>query len=140
MRALVALSALLLASARSQPGQVRITVRLLEVQAAKGGILQVGLHQAPGTGFPGPSTFRNLQSPITGPEASLTFLAPAGAYAVAAHHDANSNGRMDSNFIGIPKEGYGISNDARSRFSAPKFAAARVSIARDTTLVVRMVY
>jgi uncharacterized protein (DUF2141 family) len=36
-----------------------------------------------------------------------------GSYAVMIMHDENSNGKLDSNIIGIPKEGYGFSNNPR---------------------------
>ncbi len=50
-------------------------------------------------------------------------IAP-GTYAVSAIHDENSNGKLDTNFIGIPREGVGASNDAKGRFGPPKFDAA----------------
>ena len=31
---------------------------------------------------------------------------PAGAYAISIIHDENENGELDSNFFGIPKEGF----------------------------------
>lgn len=37
----------------------------------------------------------------------------SGIYAVALIHDANDNDLLDLNFLGIPKEGAGASNDAR---------------------------
>jgi len=37
----------------------------------------------------------------------------AGTYAVSAFHDENSNGKLDRNFMGIPREGVGASNNAK---------------------------
>ncbi|MEO7917193.1 MAG: DUF2141 domain-containing protein [Dokdonella sp.] len=37
----------------------------------------------------------------------------AGTYAVQAMHDANGNGKLDSNFMGMPTEGYGFSNNPK---------------------------
>jgi uncharacterized protein (DUF2141 family) len=51
-------------------------------------------------------------------------IAP-GAYALAVIHDENMNGKLDTNWPGIPTEGYGFSNDAKALFSAPSFSAAR---------------
>ena len=45
----------------------------------------------------------------------------AGRYAVSAFHDENSNGKMDANFMGIPREGVAASNNARGHFGPPKF-------------------
>ena len=47
-----------------------------------------------------------------------------GIYAIAIHHDENYNKKMDTNFIGLPKEGYGFSNDARVFLGPPNFSAA----------------
>ena len=49
---------------------------------------------------------------------------PAGTYAIAVVHDENMNGKLDTGFLGVPKEGYGFSNDARALLGAPSFAAA----------------
>jgi uncharacterized protein (DUF2141 family) len=48
-----------------------------------------------------------------------------GVYAVAVLHDENNNDKMDKSFFGSPKEGYGVSNDAKpGTFSGPKYRAA----------------
>lgn len=49
---------------------------------------------------------------------------PPGTYAIAAIHDENMNGELDTNWLGVPKEGYGFSNDAKASFGAPSFSAA----------------
>ncbi len=49
---------------------------------------------------------------------------PPGTYAIAAAHDENMNGKLDTNALGIPTEGYGFSNDAKGWLSAPSFSAA----------------
>lgn len=53
----------------------------------------------------------------------FSAVAP-GSYAVSVIHDENSNGKMDTNFLGIPKEGVGASNNAQGHFGPPKFDAA----------------
>jgi len=49
---------------------------------------------------------------------------PAGKYAISSYHDENGNGKLDTNMLGIPEEGYGFSNDARDLFGPPKFPEA----------------
>ena len=49
---------------------------------------------------------------------------PSGTYAVSVFHDENSNGKLDTNFVGIPREGVGASNNAKGHFGPPKFSAA----------------
>lgn len=55
----------------------------------------------------------------------FTGVAP-GTYAVSVVHDENSNGKLDTNFIGMPREGVGASNDAKGHMGPPKFSAAAV--------------
>jgi len=50
-------------------------------------------------------------------------IAP-GTYALAVVHDENFNGKLDANWLGIPTEGYGFSNDATAALGAPSFSAA----------------
>jgi uncharacterized protein (DUF2141 family) len=49
---------------------------------------------------------------------------PPGTYAMAVVHDENMNGKLDTNWLGLPTEGYGFSNDAKAVLSAPSFADA----------------
>jgi uncharacterized protein (DUF2141 family) len=50
---------------------------------------------------------------------------PAGVYAVSVFHDENLNGRLDTNWLGVPREGVGASNNPKPRMGPPKFAAAK---------------
>lgn len=49
---------------------------------------------------------------------------PPGTYALAVVHDENMNGKLDVNWLGVPSEGYGFSNDAHALLGAPSFSAA----------------
>ncbi len=46
-------------------------------------------------------------------------------YAFSVFHDENNNEKLDTNFLGMPKEGVGISNQAKGRFGPPKFKDAQ---------------
>ncbi len=56
-------------------------------------------------------------------------LAP-GAYAVKMYHDANENGEMDTNMMGMPSESYGFSGN-KGRFGPPPFSKAVVEVSED---------
>jgi uncharacterized protein (DUF2141 family) len=64
---------------------------------------------------------------------------PPGQYAVVAFQDVNGNGKLDKNFLGVPKEPYGFSNGARGSAGPPKFSAAAVTLNPDgtTTIVLK---
>jgi uncharacterized protein (DUF2141 family) len=49
---------------------------------------------------------------------------PVATYAVSVYHDFNDNEKLDSNFVGMPTEAYGFSNDARGTFGPPSFSKA----------------
>ncbi|MFD0835469.1 DUF2141 domain-containing protein [Mariniflexile aquimaris] len=51
-----------------------------------------------------------------------------GIYAISLFHDENDNNIMDTNFLGIPKEPYGCSNNARGFMGPPKWADAKFQI------------
>ncbi|MEE4660859.1 MAG: DUF2141 domain-containing protein [Halieaceae bacterium] len=62
---------------------------------------------------------------------------PAGRYAVRLFHDANGNGDLDSNALGIPTEGYGFSNNA-GKFGPASFEDAAVDVQGDTRMAIRL--
>ena len=53
---------------------------------------------------------------------------PYGNYAIAVYHDKNVNGELDSNLLGIPKEAYGFSNNARGRFGPASWKDAHFEV------------
>ncbi len=65
---------------------------------------------------------------------------PEGVYAIAIYHDENSNQKMDSNFLHIPKEGYAFSNNVFGTFGPPKFEKAKFGVKEDTTLEIKIKY
>lgn len=65
---------------------------------------------------------------------------PDGEYAFAVHHDENSDGKMNTNMLGIPKEGYGFSRNFKPKLSAPKFSDCSVKIQNDQKMIIRMIY
>ena len=58
---------------------------------------------------------------------------PPGDYGIAVIHDENRNRKLDRNFIGIPKEGFGFANNPHVGLSAPPFDAAKVHVACPAT-------
>ncbi len=48
-----------------------------------------------------------------------------GYYAIKVFHDENNNGKLDLNFIGIPTEDYGYSNNVSEWFGPPKWEKTR---------------
>lgn len=97
-----------------------------------------------GAGFPGDASkaFRTLGSRVQGGKATVEVEnVPAGTYAVAVFHDENGNGKLDTNWIGIPKEGTGASNNAKGVMGPPKFKDAKFTVGPGvTTARIDLVY
>ena len=56
---------------------------------------------------------------------------PFGLYAVGSIHDENGNHDFDKNFLGIPREGFGASNNAKIRFGPPSYGKSTFSFSED---------
>ena len=65
----------------------------------------------------------------------IPMSVPAGEYAVHVYHDLDANGKMKTNFIGIPKEPTGVSRDAKGRMGPPKFKDAVLTVGSDAMTI-----
>lgn len=63
---------------------------------------------------------------------------PAGDYAVSVAHDANKNRKLDKNFLGKPKEQWGLSNNPHAVLKAPPFSKCRFTLDKDMELHITM--
>lgn len=61
-----------------------------------------------------------------------------GSYSFSYYHDVNSNKKLDKNFIGIPKEPYGFSNNQAGTFGPPSFEAAMFELTENKKLVLEI--
>ncbi len=121
----VAMFMLSLTGLAQEKGTLTVTVTGLKVM----GDLRVSLFNKD-DGFPGAyqKAFAWKTVKVTASSMSVVFeQVPAGTYAVAVLHDENGNGKADTNFLGIPKEGVGVSNNPKSSFGPPSFKDGRFS-------------
>jgi len=63
---------------------------------------------------------------------------PTGKYAITIFHDKNSDGKLNTNFIGIPKEPYGFSNNPSALFGPPSYEKCLFEVKSDTTVSVEI--
>ena len=61
-------------------------------------------------------------------------------YAVRFFHDENSNEEIDKNLLGIPKEGFGLSNNGLGKFGPKDFEKWLFSVSSDTTIILNTKY
>lgn len=100
--------------------EIRVVIKGIKPVAGNIGLLLFKSKE----GFPGDRDKSVMQAKIIVKSGSMehifSSLSP-GRYAVSIVHDANNNGKLDTNFMGIPKEGYGVSNNAINSFGPPRF-------------------
>jgi uncharacterized protein (DUF2141 family) len=56
------------------------------------------------------------------------FVPQPGVYAIAVYHDADGNRKLNRNFVGMPTEGFGFSNNPNTFLGIPAFNAVRVAV------------
>lgn len=116
--------ALLLAA--SQAGAADLTVHVDDVKAA-GGRIEVAVYNSAGAFL---KTATGAAGTAASADANTVVVKdlPAGDYAFAVFHDANSNGKLDKNMLGIPTEDYAFSNNALGKMGPPSFEQARFTL------------
>jgi uncharacterized protein (DUF2141 family) len=141
----LAVSLLLLPVTRafaSAPGPGRCT---LKVHATgfrnENGSADAAVFASP-EGWPeGKTEFAHEASPISHAQSTIAFQLPPGRYSVVVLHDENVNYKLDRGMFGIPKEGFGFSNNPRVFLKAPSFQQASINVSCPVTDIdVKIIY
>ncbi|MCX7548265.1 DUF2141 domain-containing protein [Xanthomarina sp. F1114] len=117
----------------------QLTINIENIESVKGEIV-IGIYNSE-IGFLGEETVLK-EYKITVDNTTERFIItdlPIGNYAVSLFHDENSDGICNLNFIGIPKEPYGFSNNFKPKFSAPKFKDCKFSLNKDLVLNIKLI-
>jgi len=107
----------------------RLEIVISELDSDRGAVVVVLLDSA--AQFESEDAFFRADDsvPVRGGAARVVFDGvPHGTYAVKVFHDENSNGELDTNFVGYPSEGFGFSNDAMGKFGPPSFEQAAFAV------------
>ena len=107
-------------------GAADLTVRVQDVPSAQGSIM-VALYDGAGAFLRKPAQTAQAGAAAGSVDIVIKDLS-AGDYGIAVFHDANANGKMDSNAIGIPVEDHAFSNNARGVMGPPSFEQVKFSL------------
>lgn len=136
---LLAASAALTAPGLHAEPQRGLDLTVTGLHSAKGRIIACLWHEK--TRFPScekSKTALKRTFPVTGTTMRVSLPLPAaGRYAVTVVHDEDGNGKMKRNFIGMPTEGVGISNNPGGM---PGFEKSLVDVAPGSAMTIRMKY
>ncbi len=118
-----------------------VKVKVTKVSSKKGEIYAAMF--ASEKGFPEnpDAAYKVARATAVNGTALLEFTnVPKGTYAIALFHDTNNDGELNTNFIGIPKEGYGVSNNVKNLFSGPGYKQCAFQHSAETSLTIVMRY
>jgi uncharacterized protein (DUF2141 family) len=132
MRKIALVLAVLLAPALARAEEKAVLVVTVQHISSKGGDLRLALYdrknfdKGEGVGTPA----AGMTVPAKPWTEVVTFdPVPPGTYAVKMFQDDNSNGQFDLNWVGLPAERYGFSNNAGPdwiHLTSPSFDAAEI--------------
>ena len=119
---------LLMAPLTLLSGQSSLTVEITDLESNKGGVI-IDLLDV------NEKTVRDSTCLISDLKCSVVFKdLKNGQYAIRFIHDEDQNEELDTNFLGIPKEGFGFSNDAMGKFGPKDFSEWLFDVQGDNTI------
>lgn len=130
-------------TAFTSPAEDGITINITNLRNDRGHVL-ISLFKE-GEGFPDKAekAFRKEKVAISNKKAIIQFSSvPAGNYAVAILHDENDDAKMNKTWLGLPKEGYGFSNNVIGALGPPAYnkASFRHTADQATTIEIKTKY
>jgi uncharacterized protein (DUF2141 family) len=125
-------------------GTAALTVHVIGARNTKGKIRAALFRGA--EGFPNDASRAiQTQAADVDPQTSSAQIVftdlPAGIYAVSVFHDENMNQKLDKNFVGVPKEGYGASNNPKKKMGPPSFEETKFQLSgTEQSLEIKLIY
>jgi len=109
-----------------------LTVNISDVEKGKGHLM-IALYASNEDYKNGKVSFHTKVKALNGKEVAIFENLPNGEYAIKMYQDENDNNEMDFNMMGIPKEGYGFSNNV-GMFGAPEYKEAKFVVKENTVI------
>ena len=117
----------------SPAAAAKLTVKVTDIRNGSGNLVFGVFTSA--SGFPSDNKkavnwqIKPAEARDAGDDKSVTFTCelPAGTYGATVLHDENKNDKMDTRF-GIPREGYGVTNNPKPKFRAAKFSESTFTL------------
>ena len=119
-----------------------IELNVTDIKQIKGQLL-ISLHNKDGFPDQEKKSALNTKVKVNNANMKITLKVPkSGFYAISLVHDENENNQLDKNYLGIPKEGYGFSNNPSARFGAPSFKESQFEVKDNEVkkLVIKIIY
>lgn len=109
-----------------------LTVKVTDVEKGKGHLM-IALYKSEEDYKSDKASFAQKVEALNSQEIVIFENLPDGEYAIKMYQDENDNNEMDFNMMGIPKEGYGFSNNV-GMFGAPEYTEAKFPVKESTAI------
>lgn len=117
----------------------KLIIKISNIEKLKGEI-KVGVFNTATNFLKEGAAIKNYSIKVDNNTATLIITdLPKGEYAVSMYHDENSDNECNRNFIGIPKEAYGFSNNIKPKMSAPKYKDCKFQFSENKTLDIKLI-
>lgn len=118
-----------------------VKVRVTNVNKKKGEVMVALFSSSTGFPYETSNAIQRQKGTAVNGTTEVTFTdIKRGTYAIALFHDTNGDGKLNTNFMGIPKEGYGVSNNTYNTFSAPGYKESSFTHNSVSELTIQMKY
>lgn len=134
MKRLVVFIICLICISKSSFSQFRLDIEILELRNNNGNIMLQLFDSTQKVLTQEKCIIKDNKSSFSVPD-----LSPA-KYAVRYYHDENMNGKMETNLVGKPTEGYGFSNNVIGKFGPPPFEKWLFEVSSDKRIVLKPTY
>jgi len=124
----------------SHAADITLEVEGLDASRTTGAALLVGIYTEAGQWLNNAASGQRfaLDAAVGGKVTVVLKNLPEGQLALSLFQDANGNGKLDMNAMGMPTEPYGFSNNASGQYGPPKFEQAVVTPAAGVPVKVRL--
>lgn len=126
-------------SFNTKPKPVKVKLTITNIKTLKGNI-EIGIYNDPES-FPKKGKhYKTITKKVIGNEMSFFIKdLPKGKYAIALYHDKNSDKVCNLNFLGIPKEPYGFSQNFKPVFSKPSFSDCKINVSKNVSVKIKLI-
>ncbi|MBQ0768804.1 MAG: DUF2141 domain-containing protein [Bizionia sp.] len=136
MKQILALFSLICFSMQAQSPELSLTISNIE---SLNGTIEIGVFNTSDNYLKEGAAFKNYSVDVTKETETIVIKdLPKGEYAISMYHDDNSDGKCNKNFIGIPKEAFGFSNNVIPKFSAPSYEDCKFVLNESTSMVIKL--
>ena len=108
------------------PQQIVLKIKITGIEELRGAIM-IAAYSDEAT-FLGAQAASSGIFEVKGHVVDAELSLPPGTYGISVFHDINGDRELNTNFLGIPKEPTGFSNNAKGKFGPPSFQDAAIRL------------